>query len=95
MTPDLNAIRARLTATSPGGNWRADVEFLSHARQDVPALLDEVVRLRAIEAKVKALQGARRELRVIGDDETAPLNAVFEAHTRYMDALAAVEVKDA
>lgn len=92
MTPDLNAIRARLTATSPGGNWRADVEFLSHARQDIPALLNEVERLRAIEAKVKELQDARKDMKAKGDDESVSHQVVFAAHSRYMDALAAVEV---
>lgn len=35
--------------------WAPDAEFIAHAREDVPALLAEVERLRAIEAGIEAL----------------------------------------
>ena len=36
-----------------GGYERADAEFIAHARSDVPALLAEVRRLRAMEQRVR------------------------------------------
>lgn len=43
-----------------GGYERADAEFIAHARSDVPALLAEVRRLRAMEQRVSRVA---RELR--------------------------------
>ncbi|MCX4750970.1 hypothetical protein OG455_41550 [Kitasatospora sp. NBC_01287] len=37
-----------------GNNNQADAEFVAHAREDMPALLAEVRRLRAVEAAARA-----------------------------------------
>jgi hypothetical protein len=36
-------------------NWHADTEFIAHAREDIPALLAEIERLRAIEVAATEL----------------------------------------
>ena len=44
MTPDkIEAIRARVEEAR-----ERDANFIAHAREDIPALLDEIVRLRAL-----------------------------------------------
>ena len=41
-----------------GGYERADAEFIAHARSDVPALVAEVRRLRAMEQRVRRARSA-------------------------------------
>lgn len=39
----------------------ADLDFIIHARQDIPVLLDEIARLQAVEHRAKQMQEAEAE----------------------------------
>lgn len=62
-------------ATDPAmGNWfpRSTAAFIAHARTDVPALLDEVERLRDLSSDFEAIQRAGRLLSERGAGHGGP-----------------------
>lgn len=83
----LAAIRARANAATPGpwtsyeknptdeyyaSCFPADEEFIGHSREDIPALLDEVERLRTenerLRAELETVRGLLAEGRTTGHD---------------------------
>jgi hypothetical protein len=110
--PDLDAIRARAEAATPGpwersGSlvqagrrarrarvgqtwglaWKQDAEFIAHAREDVPALLDEVERLRG------EAENWKRHAWAQGEEAAEHLDARVKAEAQ-VQAVRALHVDD-